>query len=559
MIPAIFVMEIAIDDRIPTYSGGLGVLAGDMAYSFADLGIPATFVTLLSRNGYVSQKLDAAAGQIDSPQPWDWGEVLSPLEPKTTVEVGGKEQTIGAFEYLIHGNPNSSVLYLNTDYPENDPEVREATNRLYGGEQYHRLLQDIILGIGGYRVLKALGRRVDVYHLNESHAAFATIELLRDSGSAEATRARCAFTTHTPIAAGNDVFPLSTVEATLRGHTWVDWGTESEAGGVNLARLASKYCGVTNAVSLKHKFVSERVVGHNEIAYVTNGAYHRRWVGPEMKKLFDAHLPGWEAHPSLLVGAMAIPSEQVAQAHSSAKRLLLASIEARSGLRLEPNVLTICVAKRITGYKRNGMILWDPVRLQKLAGGSGGIQIVIAGKTHPKDGNAKGMLADIVRKADLLNRSGDGVKVAVLENYDIELAKLLVAGCDVWLNNPRRPLEACGTSGMKAAMNGGLNLSTNDGWWLEGGIEGVNGWGVGRRPEWGDLGESNDQEDQEALYTRLSNDVLPTFYKNKDIWLEMEKRSMATVGPLFNSYRMVEEYMSKVYSKLGSLSVYRSP
>ena len=559
MIPAIFVMEIGIEDRIPTYSGGLGVLAGDMAYSFADHGIPATFVTLLSRNGYVSQKLDAAAGQLDSPEPWDWAKVLSPLEPKVTVEIGGKEQTVGAYEHLIHGKPTASVLFLNTDYPENDPEVREATDRLYGGEQYHRLLQDIILGIGGYRVLKALGRRVDIYHLNESHAAFATIEVLKDAGSAEATRARCAFTTHTPIAAGNDVFPLSAVEGTLRGHTWVDWGAESLDGGVNLARLASKYCGVTNAVSLKHKFVSERVVGHNEIAYVTNGAYHRRWVGPEMKKLLDAHLPGWEAHPSLLVGAMAIPSEQVAQAHSSAKRTLLAAIEARTGLRLEAGVLTICVAKRITGYKRNGMILWDPGKLQKIAEGGGGVQVVIAGKTHPRDGNAKGMLADIIRKADLLNRSGGGVKVAVLGNYEIDLAKLLVAGCDVWLNNPRRPLEACGTSGMKAAMNGVLNLSTNDGWWLEGGIEGVNGWGVGRRPAWGDLSESNDQEDQEALYSKLSNDVLPTFYKNKDIWLEMEKRSVATVGPLFNSYRMVEEYVSKVYSKLGDPSVYRSP
>jgi starch phosphorylase len=542
-------MEIGIENRIPTYSGGLGVLAGDMAYSFADLGIPATFVTLLSRNGYVSQKLDAATGQVDSPDPWDWGKVLAPLEPKATIEIGDSSQTVGAWEYRIRGKAETSVLFLNTDYPENDPRFREATERLYGGEPYHRLLQDIILGVGGYRILKALGRNVDIYHLNESHAAFATIELLRDTGSAVSTRSRCAFTTHTPIAAGNDVFPLSTVEGIMRRYTWVNWSDESAYGGVNLSRLASKYSGVTNAVSLKHKFVSERVVGHNSIAYVTNGVYHRRWVHGEIKKLFDARIPGWEESPSLLASAVSIPGEELSQAHAAAKRLLSKSVESRTGLSFDADVLTVCVAKRITGYKRNGMILSDPERLERIAGEKGPVQIILAGKTHPRDGNAKGMLGDILLKADQLNRSSGRVKVAVLENYDIETAKLLVAGSDVWLNNPRRPLEACGTSGMKAAMNGVLNLSINDGWWLEGGIDGVNGWGFGRRPEWGDLSESNDGEDQDALFSKLSSEVLPVYYTDRERWLGMQKRSIATVGPLFNSYKMVDDYVSKVYTK----------
>ena len=556
MIPAIFVMEIGIDSKIPTYSGGLGVLAGDMAYSFADLGIPATFVTLLSRNGYVSQKLDAATGQVDSSEPWDWGRILAPLEPKVGVEVGESSQMVGAWEYRIRGKAETSVLFLNTDYPENDTTFREATDRLYGGEPYHRLLQDIILGVGGYRILKALGRKVDVYHLNESHAAFATIELLRDMGSAAATRSRCAFTTHTPIAAGNDVFPLSTVEETMRRYNWVNWSDESTNGGVNLSRLASKYCGVTNAVSLKHRFVSERVVGHNSIAYVTNGVYHRRWVHGELKRVFDARIPGWEESPTLLVGAVSIPSEELWRAHAATKQLLLSHIENRTGLRLSADVMTVCVAKRITGYKRNGMILSDTERLERIVNEKGAVQIIMAGRTHPKDGNAKGMLGDVVRKADLLNRNGGKVKVAVLENYDIEAAKLLVAGCDVWLNNPRRPLEACGTSGMKAAMNGVLNLSINDGWWLEGGIDGVNGWGFGQRPEWGDLSESNDREDQDALFSKLSSEVLPVYYGDRERWIGMQKRSVATVGPLFNSYKMVEDYVSKVYMRT---SVYRSP
>jgi glycogen phosphorylase len=560
LIAAIFVMEIGIDNRIPTYSGGLGVLAGDMAYSFADLGLPATFITLLSRNGYASQKLDAATGQVDAPEPWDWANLLSPLEPKATVEIGDRLQTVGAWEYKIRGKTETSVLFLNTDYPENDAEFRAATDRLYGGEPYHRLLQDIILGVGGYRVLKALGREAGVYHLNESHAAFATTELLRDSGSAAATRTKCVFTTHTPIAAGNDVFPIAAVEGALRKYTWVNWKEESSDGGVNLARLASKYCGVTNAVSLKHRFVSERVVGHNEIAYVTNGVYHKRWIHPELKKLFDFHIPSWEESPSLLARAMAIPAEALAQAHAAAKRALLSTLIARQGRVFNEDTFTICVAKRITGYKRNGMILSDPERLQRMAEESGGVQVIIAGRTHPRDGAAKGMLGDILRKAEVLNKRNGKVKVAVLENYDMEMAKALVAGSDVWLNNPRRPLEACGTSGIKAAMNGVLNLSVNDGWWLEGGIEGVNGWGVGRRTEWSNLDDSRDDEDQEALYSKLSAAVLPLYYGGREKWLEMQKSSIASVGPLFNSYRMVEDYVTKVYSRAASApALYRNP
>jgi starch phosphorylase len=550
---AIFVMEIGVDSRIPTYSGGMGVLAGDMAYSFADLGIPATFVTLLSRNGYNSQKLDAAVGQLDAPEPWDWGKLLAPTRAKATLEIGERSQTVGAWEYKVRGKTETSVLFLHTDYPENDREVRDATDRLYGGDPAHRLIQDIVLGIGGYRILKALGRDVSLYHLNESHAAFATIELLKDTGKVEETRRRCVFTTHTPIAAGNDVFPLAAVESALKKYSWVNWSEESSDGVVNLSKLATKYSGVTNAVSLKHSFVSQRVMGHNHIAYVTNGVYHRRWVHPEMKRLFSRYMPGWEESPSLLAKAVRIPSEALAQAHLTAKRDLVSLVKTMRGPEFQDSLLTITMAKRITGYKRNGMILGDPGRLQSMAERIGGVQVVIAGKTHPRDNVAKEMLADILRKADTLNRSTAKVRVAVLENYDIEMAKVLVAGSDVWLNNPRRPLEACGTSGMKAAMNGVLNLSTNDGWWLEGGIEGVNGWGIGRRPEWSDLSESREGEDEEDMFSKLSALVLPTYYQDQGMWREMQRKSIATVGPLFNSYKMVEDYVSKVYSRATTL------
>jgi len=553
-------MEIGVESRIRTYSGGLGVLAGDMAYSFADLGYPATFVTLLSRNGYTSQKLDASAGQLDAPEPWDLKELLSPTGAKATMEMWGKPQTVGAWEYKIKGKTETSILFLDVDYPENDKGVREATDRLYGGEPTDRLTQDIILGIGGYRVLKALGRDVDMYHLNESHAALATIELLRDAGNTEAARRKCAFTTHTPVAAGNDVFHVETVEGALRGYSWVDWREESSDGVVSLSRLASKYSGVTSAVSMKHSFVAERVLGHDRIVYVTNGAYHRRWVHPELKKLYDQHLEGWEDTPSLLGGAVELPSEALTRAHAVAKWSLVTLVNLHHPRHFDESALTICIAKRFTGYKRNGMLLGDPEKLQRIAEKEGDLQVVYAGKTHPRDASAKGMLADILRKADLLNRATGKVRVAVLENYDIDMAKVLIAGADVWLNNPKRPLEACGTSGIKAAMNGVLNLSVYDGWWLEGGIDGVNGWGVGRRTDWSDLSESVEGEDEASLYSKLSSSVLPTFYKDRERWVDMQKRSIATVGPLFNSYRMVEEYVTRVYARAAETpAIYSRP
>ena len=536
------------------------MLAGDMAYSFADLGYPATFVTLLSRNGYTSQKLDASAGQLDAPEPWDLKELLSPTGAKATMEMWGKPQTVGAWEYKIKGKTETSILFLDVDYPENDKGVREATDRLYGGEPTDRLTQDIILGIGGYRVLKALGRDVDMYHLNESHAALATIELLRDAGNTEAARRKCAFTTHTPVAAGNDVFHVETVEGALRGYSWVDWREESSDGVVSLSRLASKYSGVTSAVSMKHSFVAERVLGHDRIVYVTNGAYHRRWVHPELKKLYDQHLEGWEDTPSLLGGAVELPSEALTRAHAVAKWSLVTLVNLHHPRHFDESALTICIAKRFTGYKRNGMLLGDPEKLQRIAEKEGDLQVVYAGKTHPRDASAKGMLADILRKADLLNRATGKVRVAVLENYDIDMAKVLIAGADVWLNNPKRPLEACGTSGIKAAMNGVLNLSVYDGWWLEGGIDGVNGWGVGKRADWSDLSDSVEGEDEASLYSKLSTSVLPTFYKERERWVDMQKRSIATVGPLFNSYRMVEEYVTRVYARAAETpAIYSRP
>jgi len=301
---------------------------------------------------------------------------------------------------------------------------------------------------------------------------------------------------------------------------------------------------------LKHSFVSKGVIGRDSIEYVTNGVHHKRWVHDELAKLFNRRIPDWEESPSRLVGALSLPSDELAQARAKAKKSLLSLIKSRTDLVLKEDVLTVTVAKRFTAYKRNGMILSNPDLLGKIASEKGEIQVVFAGKAHPKDGVAKGMLIDIIKKADALNRGRGKVKVAILENYDIALAKALVAGSDVWLNNPRRPLEACGTSGMKAAMNGVLNLSVYDGWWLEGAADGLNGWGIGRKADWGDFSEAPEGEDEKDLYSKLSDLVLPLYYGDKAKWLEMSKYSIATVGPKFNSYRMMTDYLSKVYSKV---------
>jgi starch phosphorylase len=406
------------------------------------------------------------------------------------------------------------------------------------------------LGIAGYRMLRALGYDVEVCHLNESHAALLTVELLREYHNREEVKKRCVFTAHTPLPAGNDTFPLEMVKEVFAHYAWIDWDSEAIDGRIDLSRLALKYSGVTNAVSLKHRYVSERMLNHSQVEYVTNGAYHRRWIHDELKNVYDRYLPGWEETPSLLSGAFNLPSEELAGAHMAAKAGMVKMLNELTDQQLDKNSLIIGLAKRMTAYKRNNLVLTNPERLVEIANKHGAIQIIFAGKAHPRDDVGKGIIRDILQKGDDLRGKTDKVRIGYLENYDIRSAKSLVAGCDLWLNTPRRPLEACGTSGMKAAMNGVLNFSVYDGWWLEGGIEGVNGWGIGKRAAWLDLGEGSDLEDSEDMYNKLSGSILPAYYENREKWWEMAKSSVATVTPLFNTYRMVGDYIARVYSKI---------
>jgi len=549
MTIANFVMEIGIENEIPTYSGGLGVLAGDAAFSFADLGFPAVFVTLLYKKGYTSQKLDRSAGQIDMDQPWDYKKFLTPLGTYVDVEISGKVQRVGAWQYLIPGKRDVPVLFLDADIEGNDPATREISGRLYGGDHWYRLMQEMVLGIGGYRMLQAMGRAIDIYHLNESHAALLVVELMRQHREIAEVKKRCVFTSHTPVPAGHDFFSLTMIKEAFTHYDWVNWEAEATPQReIDLSRIAVKYSSVTNAVSLKHRYVSERVLNHGKVEYVTNGVYHRRWVHDELKRLYEKHIPGWEETPALLTQALELPTEALEGAHLRAKSELMDVLYRATGTQFSKEHLTIGLAKRVTAYKRNDLILTDLDRLVAIAEKHGPIQIILAGKAHPRDDAGKAVLRNILEKIEKVGTKTDKVRIAYLENYDMRKARAMVAGCDVWLNNPRRPLEACGTSGMKAAMNAVLNFSIYDGWWLEGGVDGVNGWGIGRRAPWGDLKEDGDPDLQD-LYHKLSESVLPTYYYEKEKWWTMGKNSIATVGPIFNSYRMINEYESKVYSR----------
>ncbi|MCS6999074.1 MAG: alpha-glucan family phosphorylase [Aquificaceae bacterium] len=549
---AYFVMELGLEDNMPLYSGGLGTLAGDTLYSYADMDIPAVCITLLYKRGYNLQKITPHGMQLDFDALWDYKRYLKRLDVGVEVYFGEKSQKVTCWEYWVRSKGDVRVLFLDADLEGNDPEIRKLNSKLYFDDGLYRLRQEILLGIGGYKVLKALGYPIHVYHMNESHSAFLVVELLREYGSLEEVRKRCVFTTHTPVPAGHDKFPLSMVEKELSLYNHVDWEAEAVEGNINLSLLASKYAGKVNAVSQRHMYVTQGIFPElaESVEYATNGIYHKRWIHEELRGLFDEYIPGWDENPVLLQRAYEVPSEHLLRRHNRIKSELINLINKQTDASFSDDVLTIGIARRVTPYKRNDLILRDVDKLIHIGESFGELQIVFAGKAHPKDDMGKEIIKNIFQRIKYVRERTKAVKLAFLENYGIDMAKLLVAGCDVWLNNPRRPLEACGTSGMKAGMNGVLNFSTWDGWWLEGGIEGFNGWGIGPKPGWQDMSESKDEEDLEDLYGKLAYIIIPTYYKHRDEWVRLMKNSIATIGPYFNTHRMVSEYISKVY-KIG--------
>ncbi len=544
---AYFSMEIGLVEEIPTYAGGLGTLAGDTVRSSADLGIPIVAVTLASKKGSFRQELDAAGRQIEHPQDWNPADLMELLPERARVRIGGGMVSIAAWQYDIESPTGGRVpvLFLDTDLEENSPEDRGITDLLYGGDYRYRLKQEMVLGMGGVRLLDALGFKIRKYHLNEGHSSLLALELLdRAGGDPDAVQEMCVFTTHTPVEAGHDKFSYHLVGELMEDGDRIEMLRRFGGGEeLNLTLLALNLSHYVNGVAKKHRDVSSAMFPGYVIHSVTNGVHSYSWTCPSFRELYDRYLPGWANEPELLVRVDIIPDELMVEAHATAKKELIDAVNRSTGSDMDPEVLTLGFARRSTEYKRPTLLFSDLDRLRRISS-RGEVQIVMAGKAHPRDFQGKRLIEEIFGHARALKGE---VEVAYLKNYDMGLAAKMVAGVDVWVNTPLRPREASGTSGMKAAHNGVINFSVLDGWWIEGWIEGVTGWSIGPEPGEELTAEESRRRDIDDLYSKLEYIIVPTFYNRKDHWVRMMNDSIGMLAYYFNSHRMMRRYVTEAY------------
>jgi len=550
---AYFSMEIGLDEALPIYSGGLGILAGDTLKTFADQGVPAVGVSLLYKKGYFHQEIDESGSQIEIPVEWDPAALMTLLPDKITVTIEDRTVIVQAWVYEVTGVSGYSVpvLFLDTDDEVNTPEDREITAYLYGGAEDYRLKQEMILGFGGVRILQLLGHEnLEAYHMNEGHSALLTLELMdRFQQNIETVREMCVFTTHTPVPAGHDRFPKEMVHAFFGEHFNVDSldhdNIIDEEGRLNMTYLALYHSEYINGVANKQGETAQKMFPEDRIDAITNGIHPRTWAADAMADLFDRFIPSWPNDSYALRNALNIPRDEIWEAHMKAKQELLDFVNEHCGTKMKPEVLTIGFARRAAAYKRADLLLSDTDRLVRLVEEKGPVQIIYAGKAHPRDDNGKALIRAIHEKIEQIR---DKVSICYLPNYDMYRAKLLVGGVDVWLNTPLRPMEASGTSGMKAALNGVLNLSVLDGWWLEGHIEDFTGWCIGgRQRSSGEDLENSRERDALALYRQLESKVIPYYYENHEHWREMMAYNIALNGSFFNTHRMVSQYVIQAY------------
>jgi len=554
---AYFSMEIGLTQEIPTYSGGLGVLAGDTIKSAADLKLPMVAVTLAHRKGYFRQEIDPSGWQQEFPREWAPEKIMERLPTKTLVTIEDRDVKVQAWLYRVKSPTGGElpVLFLDTDIPGNVEEDRHLTDHLYGGDLTYRLKQEIILGIGGARILKALGFNIRKYHMNEGHASLLTLELLnlsrqpventwdeRAAWNTQKVIDKCVFTTHTPVEAGHDRFPYELVDRILGDP--IPRPLLQELAGkdeLNMTMLALNLSQYVNGVAKKHGEVSKALFPGFEIHAITNGVHPFTWTSPYFVNLFDKYLPSWANEPELLVRVDTIPDEEVWDAHCGAKAYLFQYIEEVTGTRLDPDVLTIGFARRAATYKRGDMIFSDLERLLKI--GKGKIQLIFGGKAHPRDEPGKQVIQRINQYIKQLKGTLEAVYIP---NYNMDVAYRLVPGVDLWLNNPIRPLEASGTSGMKAALNGVPNFSVLDGWWIEGHIEGLTGWSIGAAPSELKPGDGQD-EDVEDMYQKLEKVIIPLYYTDHPGWIRVMKNAIGKNGYYFNTHIMMRRYVTEAY------------
>jgi starch phosphorylase len=545
-------MEIAINPGMPTYSGGLGVLAGDTLRSAADLGIPLVAFTLLHRKGYFAQRLDAKGTQTEEVQPWNPSDFTTEEPARITVSVEDRTVNVRAWRYDLEGRSGHIVpiFLLDTDIEGNSGWDRGLTDHLYGGDTNYRLQQEIVLGMGGVRMANALGLRINVFHMNEGHAALLTLALLESqlaggpvaaatAADVELVRQKCVFTTHTPVPAGHDRFSTEQANRILgsdRTARLEKLGCFHE-GFLNMTMMALRFSRYANGVAMQHAKVSREMFPQFPIDSITNGVHAPTWISEPVQQMLDTHIPAWRRDNLYLRNAIDLPVKEVLSAHARAKEELLAEVAARTGLVLNPRVLTLGFARRAATYKRAGLMFTDTERLLQIAAKAGGLQIIYAGKAHPQDTPGKALIRGVIEEAARL--SNDILRVVYLENYAWDLGALLTAGVDVWVNTPKRPYEASGTSGMKAALNGVPSLSILDGWWIEGCIEGFTGWAI----EDG----ADDAAEAASLYDKLENKVVPLYLDAPEQWARVMRTTLAFNGSYFNTNRMVKQYTRNAY------------
>ncbi|HEY1743591.1 MAG TPA: alpha-glucan family phosphorylase [Granulicella sp.] len=548
---AYFSMEIALSKSLPTYSGGLGMLAGDTLRSAADTGAPMVVVSLAHRRGYFQQHLDATGQQTESDVAWSPETTLPSAGQEIVLIMQNREVKVRAWRFDVVGVTGHiiPVFLLDTDVEGNDLWDRRLTDHLYGGDTYYRLCQETILGLGGVQLLHALGCKPEVCHMNEGHAALLTIGLLEErlngvplrdasEADAEAIRQQCVFTTHTPVPAGHDKFGLDQMFAVL-GHERASaierFGCLHD-GLMNMTYLALRFSRYVNGVAMQHGKVSQHMFPGYKVHAITNGVHAATWLSQPFQQLLDKEVPEWRHDNQYFRSVYGIAPSVIDATHDLGKQRLFATVKQRTGVELDPNVLTLGFARRVATYKRASLLFHSPERLAEIAEKLGGLQILYAGKAHPADNAGKGLIRDVFSAAARINSSK--LRILYLENYDWDLGEQLTGGVDVWLNTPLRPYEASGTSGMKAALNGVPSLSVLDGWWIEGCAENITGWAI----------PDSDDEATEAnlLYDKLENSIAP-LYANKAGWAEMRRHCIAINGTFFNTHRMLGQYVSNAY------------
>jgi starch phosphorylase len=573
---AYFSMEIGLEPEMPTYSGGLGILAGDTIRSAADLKVPMVAVTLLYRKGYFYQRLDETGWQREEPVQWTMGDYLKEMTQRVSVVIEERTVDIRPWRYEVEGVGGFKVpvYFLDVNLPENSEWDRTLTDFLYGGDQRYRLCQEVILGIGGVRVLRSLGyNRIERFHMNEGHASLLTLELLDEEAKRagrksivrsdiEAVKGKCIFTTHTPVPAGHDQFPAALARSVLGPRDdFLDLkdvfsldlirrvlrfpGEFSDVQNLlrtetalNMTYLALNLSHYINGVAKKHGDVSRLMFAEYAIDAITNGVHAATWASGPFQKLYDSHIPGWKQDNFGLRYALSIPKQEIWNAHLETKKELIEYVNRETNIGMGGDVFTIGFARRAATYKRADLLFTDVERLKSISSKVGLLQVVYAGKAHPQDQAGKDVIKQIFRAKEALKND---IRIAFLENYDIEIGKMMTSGVDLWLNTPQRPLEASGTSGMKAALNGVPSLSVLDGWWIEGWIEGATGWSIGEK------GSSDSSSDAASLYSKLEQTIIPMFYLDRDRFIDVMRHSIALNGSFFNTHRMVQQYVLNAY------------